>query len=100
MSEFLLNVFPEESAIPQQFRIQQPIEQRQYLINGEMKTWEGNLNPVQSPVFVKEGNSFRQKTIGSTPLLTTKESMEALDVKCDGQNRARGEVSGGHEEAA
>jgi glyceraldehyde-3-phosphate dehydrogenase (NADP+) len=80
MSEFLLNVFPEESAIPEQFRIQQPIEQRQYLINGEMKTWEGNLNPVQSPVFVKEGNSFRQKTIGSTPLLTTKESMEALDA--------------------
>ena len=80
MSQFLLNVFPEESAIPEQFRIQQPIEQREYLINGEMKTWEGNLNPVQSPVFVKEGGSFKQKTIGSTPLLTTKESMEALDA--------------------
>jgi glyceraldehyde-3-phosphate dehydrogenase (NADP+) len=80
MSQFLSNVFPEESAIPEQFRIQQSIEQREYLINGEMKTWEGNLNPVQSPVFVKDGNSFRQKTIGSTPLLTTKESMEALDA--------------------
>jgi glyceraldehyde-3-phosphate dehydrogenase (NADP+) len=80
MSQFLLNVFPEESAIPEQFRIQHPIEQREYLINGEMKTWAGNLNPVQSPVFVKEADSFRQKTIGSTPLLTTKESMEALDA--------------------
>src|SRR5690349_14866887 len=80
MSQFLENVFPSESAIPEQFRISSPIEQREYLINGEMKTWPGNLNPVLSPVFVKEGNQYVQKIIGSTPLLTSKESLEALDA--------------------
>jgi glyceraldehyde-3-phosphate dehydrogenase (NADP+) len=80
MSEILMNVFPEESGIPDEFRIQEAIEQREYLINGEMKIWEGNLNPVLSPVFIKEGDSFTQKTIGSTPLLTSKESLEALDA--------------------
>jgi glyceraldehyde-3-phosphate dehydrogenase (NADP+) len=80
MSEILMNVFPEESGIPDEFRIQEAIEQREYLINGEMKIWEGNLNPVLSPVFIKEGDSFKQKTIGSTPLLTSKESLEALDA--------------------
>jgi glyceraldehyde-3-phosphate dehydrogenase (NADP+) len=80
MSQFLTNIFPEESSIPEQFRIQEQIEQREYLINGEMKKWEGSLNPVLSPVFVKEGDSYRQKTIGSTPLLTSKESLEALDA--------------------
>ncbi len=80
MSDFLKNVFPEESGIPQDFRIESPVEQREYLINGEMKRWEGNLNPVLSPVFVKEGNAYKQKIIGSTPLLTSKESLEALDA--------------------
>lgn len=80
MSQFLANVFPAESSIPEQFRIAQPIEQREYLINGEMKTWTGSQNPVQSPVFVKEGDTYKQKIIGSTPLLTSRESLEALDA--------------------
>jgi glyceraldehyde-3-phosphate dehydrogenase (NADP+) len=78
MSELLANVFPAENNIPEQFRIEQPIDQREYLIDGELKTWSGNLNPVLSPVFVKEGNEYKQKVIGSTPLLTSKESLEAL----------------------
>jgi glyceraldehyde-3-phosphate dehydrogenase (NADP+) len=90
MSEFLTNVFPEESTIPEQFRIQEPIEQREYLINGEMKKWEGNLNPVLSPVFIKNGSSFVQKTIGSTPLLTSKESMEALDAAVNAYDLGHG----------
>jgi glyceraldehyde-3-phosphate dehydrogenase (NADP+) len=80
MNEQLVNVFPDEQAIPEKFRIEEPIEQREYLINGELKTWSGNLNPVLSPVFIKEGNEFKQKVIGSTPLLTSKESLEALDA--------------------
>jgi glyceraldehyde-3-phosphate dehydrogenase (NADP+) len=80
MSQFLSNVFPAEQNIPEQFRIAQPVEQREYLINGETKIWEGNLNPVLSPVFIKEGNAYTQKLIGSTPLLTSKESLEALDA--------------------
>lgn len=78
MSEILSNVFPAEADIPEAFRINEPIEQREYLINGELRTWDGNLNPVLSPVFVKEGDKLVQKVIGSTPLLTTTESMAAL----------------------
>jgi glyceraldehyde-3-phosphate dehydrogenase (NADP+) len=80
MSQFLSNVFPQESNIPERFRIDNAVEQREYLIGGEMKTWTGNLNPVLSPVFVREGNEYKQKVIGSTPLLTSKESLEALDA--------------------
>jgi len=80
MSQFLANVFHPEDSIPEQFKISKPIEQREYLINGELKIWEGNLNPVLSPVFIKEGDKFVQKNIGSTPLLTSKESLAALDA--------------------
>jgi glyceraldehyde-3-phosphate dehydrogenase (NADP+) len=80
MSQMLANVFPDENAIPDQYKITQSLDQREYLINGELKTWTGNLNPVLSPVFTKQGNEYKQKVIGSTPLLTTKESMEALNA--------------------
>lgn len=79
MSERLANVFPSESSIPEAYRIAQPIEQREYLINGELKTWAGSLNPILSPVYVKEGEAIVAKNIGSTPLLTSKEALEALD---------------------
>lgn len=80
MSQFLEHVFPLESNLPDAFKISQPLEQREYLINGEMKTWTGNLNPVMSPVFTNDGQAYKQKLIGSTPLLTSKEALEALDA--------------------
>ena len=86
----LLHVFPSESEIPEQFRIDSPIEQREYLINGEMKIWTGNLNPVLSPVFVKEGTVYTQKILGSTPLLTSTESLEALDAAVNAYDLGHG----------
>jgi glyceraldehyde-3-phosphate dehydrogenase (NADP+) len=80
MNQLLHCVFPAEDSIPDQFKIGQPIEQREYLINGELKIWTGNLNPVLSPVCIKDGNELRQQVIGNTPLLTSTESLEALDA--------------------
>jgi len=80
MTELLNNVFPPETDIPTQFKIDHAFEQREYLIDGELKVWEGNLNPVLRPVCIREGDKLKQQTIGYTPLLTTKESLEALDA--------------------
>src|SRR5690606_31989700 len=71
---------PEENAIPEQYRLGAPIEQREFLINGELRSWDGKLNPVISPVCVRQGETLKQVVIGSTPLLTSKESLEALDA--------------------
>jgi len=90
MNQLLANVFPLESNIPDQFRIPVPIEQREYLINGELRIWNGNLNPVLSPVFTSDGTSQKQKQIGSTPLLTSKESLEALDAAVKTYDLGRG----------
>ncbi|HMG89172.1 MAG TPA: NADP-dependent glyceraldehyde-3-phosphate dehydrogenase [Chryseolinea sp.] len=91
MSQFLANIFHGEDIIPEQFKISKPIEQREYLINGELKIWEGNLNPVLSPVFTKEGDKLVQVNIGSTPLLTSKESLAALDAAVKAYDLGHGE---------
>ena len=80
MSELLKCVFPEENTIPHDFKIQNALEQREYLVGGELKTWTGSVNPVLSPVCINEGGKLKQQVIGYTPLLTTKESLEALDA--------------------
>ena len=90
MSNILSEVFPEESSIPEQFRMDGTIEQREYLLNGELKTWDGPLNPVLSPVYVKSGEALKQRVLGSTPLLTAKEAMEALDAAARAYDLGRG----------
>ncbi|NOS55166.1 MAG: NADP-dependent glyceraldehyde-3-phosphate dehydrogenase [Cyclobacteriaceae bacterium] len=80
MSHFLSNLFPEESSIPEQYQLRAYVEQREYLINGQLRQWAGTLNPVASPVYIKKGETLTQKIIGSTPLLTKYEALEALDA--------------------
>ncbi len=80
MNNFLSNLFPEESTIPAQYQIGEYIEQREYLINGTLRQWTGTLNTVASPVFVKNASGYQQKIIGSTPLLTKYEALEALNA--------------------
>jgi len=91
MSQTFASLFPAENSIPEKYRINEKIEQREYLINGELRIWEGQLNPVLSPVFVKEADNFVQKEIGSTPLLTSKESLEALDAAVKAYDLGKGD---------
>ncbi len=79
MSNSLTNVFPTQNKIPSSVALSGYMEQREYLLDGKMITWQGDMSPVASPVFVREGNELKQQIIGSTPLLTSKEALEALD---------------------
>ena len=90
MNHTLPEIFPAESSIPDAYKIPSYIEQHEYLINGELRSWKGDLNPVMSPVFVKEGNEYKQKVIGSTPLLTSAEAMKALDAAVNAHDLGKG----------
>jgi glyceraldehyde-3-phosphate dehydrogenase (NADP+) len=47
--------FPAESLIPASASIPVFLEQREYLIGGELRRWDGDMNPVASPVWVRQG---------------------------------------------
>jgi glyceraldehyde-3-phosphate dehydrogenase (NADP+) len=91
MSEVLSNLFPEEKAIPSSVSLPGYMEQREYLIDGKMVTWKGDMSPVASPVCIRNGNKSEQKIIGSTPLLTSKEALEALDAAVRAYDQGHGE---------
>lgn len=87
----LQNIFPAKNNIPAQWQLGEPIEQREYLVNGELKIWNGAMNEIVSPVSIQDGDTVKKNIIGSTPLLTEKESLEALDAAVNAYNNGTGE---------
>lgn len=88
--ESLERLFVEESAIPEQFRIGE-IHQKEYLSNGEMKKWNGEVHEVYSPVYIKTTSGLLPKLIGSYPVGTPKEAQASLDAAVEAYNDGRGE---------
>jgi glyceraldehyde-3-phosphate dehydrogenase (NADP+) len=88
--EFLATIFPSEASIPKSFQLHERIDQREYLINGELMSWQGDLSPVLSPVCINTGNGYEQKVIGATPLLTKKEALQALDAAVQAYDKGHG----------
>ena len=87
----LSSIFVEESQIPEQYRLAEELHQREYLSNGEMLPWDGEVHTVLSPVCIKTAEGLKRKLIGTYPLCTEKESFEALDAAVAAYNNGRGE---------
>jgi len=87
----LKNIFPLVSEIPTEWQLNEFIEQREYLVNGELCIWDGPMNEVVSPVSMNIDNSVKKNIIGTTPLLTQKESLAALDAAVAAYSNGTGE---------
>ena len=89
--ERLDSIFVEESAIPQEFKLEKEIHQKEYLSNGNMKTWAGATHTVLSPICIKSSTGIERKAIGSYPLCTEVEAMESMEAAVAAYNHGRGE---------
>jgi len=58
------------------------------LINGQVKPWEGQCTDVISPLYVEETGD--QIAIGKQAVLTTKESVDAVQAAANAWSRGRG----------
>ncbi len=86
----MLQRFPDEKSIPGDFRIESQICQKGYLIDGQIRQWEGAEAQVLSPVHTRTSAGLIQKVLGSYPLMTEKESMEALRAASHAFDKGRG----------
>ncbi|MFY7890035.1 MAG: NADP-dependent glyceraldehyde-3-phosphate dehydrogenase [Spirosomataceae bacterium] len=87
----LESLFPSEADIPVEFNLTETIEQREYLVNGEMRQWHGKTQDVWSPVYVKTANGLEQKRIGSYPITDATDGMEVLYAAVKAYDNGRGE---------
>jgi len=71
------SIYPEISSIPEEHNVEY-IRQTEFLINGEIRHWNGDFENVLSPVYLKNNGDIKQKELGEYPKLTGKEAMEAV----------------------
>ncbi|RNI30565.1 NADP-dependent glyceraldehyde-3-phosphate dehydrogenase [Rufibacter latericius] len=90
--EALGSIFGSESDVPVEYRLPGEVHQREYLSNGFMKAWNGPAHDVYSPVaFVQPDGSYQRKLIGSYPVCTEKEALEALEAAVTAYGNGRGQ---------
>lgn len=83
-------LFPTADNIPEAFRLPTLITQNEYLINGELRHWEGDLETVWSPIHLQAETGLAPAPVGHFPLLTAQESLAALDAAVAAYDRGRG----------
>lgn len=86
----LNTLFPVAADIPEQYRLDGQIEQREYLVDGQLKTWNGPLALVRSPVYLDTASGDEQVILGSTPLLDADTALTALDAAVRAYDRGQG----------
>jgi len=87
----LEQLFPNQSQIPAEFDLTEPLEQKEYLVNGEMRAWAGKTQDVWSPIYIKTDKGFEQKRIGSYPITDASDAMEVLYAGVKAYGNGRGE---------
>ncbi|GAB3901133.1 NADP-dependent glyceraldehyde-3-phosphate dehydrogenase [Larkinella knui] len=91
LAQQLEMLFPAEDQVPDEFRIEE-LHQREYLVDGEIRPWDGPTQEVVSPVFIQTPNGLVRKVIGSYPLpMDDNEALDALDAAVRAFDNGRGE---------
>lgn len=90
IKEKIQSLFSTEKSIPEEFRLEGPVNQHEYLVNGQLRRWDGPMQQVLSPVCIKTKACIVQKELGSFPLLTEKEALDALDAAVKAYDNGRG----------
>lgn len=90
-TETIKNIFPTSADIPAEMNITETLEQKIYLLDGELKQWNGSSQEVVSPVYINNNGVLTRKKLGSYPLLGEKEALEALASAQKAYNLGRGE---------
>ncbi|MBT8322949.1 MAG: aldehyde dehydrogenase family protein, partial [Eudoraea sp.] len=76
------------TAIPDKFRIEHPLHQKTYLLNGQLKAWEGPTSEVYSTISSTE--TYAPTLLGSIPTMGESEALEALDAALKAYDKGKG----------
>lgn len=85
----LTALFPTIQDIPGNYDIPE-VNQTEYLVNGELRQWDGPFQEVSSPVCIRTEAGFERKLLGRYPLLPESAILEALDAAVKAYDNGKG----------
>ena len=74
--------------IPEQFQIKNTIDQKQYLVNGELKAWKGSTTEVYSTI--SSTTAYKPTLLGTIPDMQEAEVLDALDAALNAYGKGQG----------
>ncbi|QCW99848.1 NADP-dependent glyceraldehyde-3-phosphate dehydrogenase [Aggregatimonas sangjinii] len=76
------------NTIPAEYQITETIDQRHYLVGGELKEWKGNTTEVHSTISSTE--NYAPTLLGSIPDMGEPEAMDALQAALKAYGKGQG----------
>ncbi|MDD2716183.1 MAG: NADP-dependent glyceraldehyde-3-phosphate dehydrogenase [Candidatus Wallbacteria bacterium] len=89
VAESIKGIFQKD--IPAKFSVKNPVNQTEYLINGEIRQWKGPQKVIYSPVCFETADGAVPREIGSIPLMDESAALEALEFAVAAYNHGKGE---------
>ncbi|MBR9854108.1 MAG: aldehyde dehydrogenase family protein, partial [Algicola sp.] len=77
-----------KTVIPEAFQITEEIHQKTYLVNGELRKWDGATSTVISTISSTE--EYAPTILGSVPDMGEPEALDALDSALRAYDRGQG----------
>ena len=74
--------------IPQKYQTKVTVNQNTYLVEGELKSWNGATSEVYSTI--SSTKDYKPTLLGTIPTLGEKEALEALDAAVDAYKKGQG----------
>ncbi|MEN5035806.1 NADP-dependent glyceraldehyde-3-phosphate dehydrogenase [Pseudomonas sp. TWI929] len=86
----LTTLFPTAEQVPPAYRLAEPLHQREYLVDGQLRHWPGAVATVHSPVHLASDNGDHPVVLGSAPLLGADAALDALDAAVRAYDNGQG----------
>jgi glyceraldehyde-3-phosphate dehydrogenase (NADP+) len=79
LEQRLCSAFPTPGDVPAEFRPDPSAYERLYLLDGRVRSWEGEVSEVRSPICLRDGNALQRVLIGHAPSMDDAAVMAAVD---------------------
>ncbi len=80
LEQQLRSAFPAPDEVPAGVRPDPSGYERLYLLDGKVRTWEGELSEVRSPVCLRADGKLERALIGRAPVMDVPAALAALDA--------------------
>lgn len=90
MKEQIRRLFPAEGEIPASYDLAEPVEMNTFLLNGELRRWDGPMQEVFSPICMRHGDDLSRKMIGRFPLMAEGDALAALAAAVEAYDSGQG----------